>query len=530
MTVFEQHKIIEQALNRALYAMYLRKSRADLDLEAMGEGETLARHRERLYDLAAKHGIHPDQIVVYQEIVSAESIDDRPEMQRLLNDVYAKKYKGVLVVEVERLARGNTKDQGEVSDAFQFSDTKIITPAKVYDPHDEYDQEYFEFGLFMSRREYKTIRRRLVSGKLQSVLEGNYLLPQRIYGFDIVRKSKRDRYLVENKKEADIVRMVFDWAEDSKSMGWIADQLTKMGIPTINGNDEWNRGTIRDMLSNKHYIGMIEWGKMKTVKQFDPETGKTKKARIKAAPDEIVLVKGKHDGIISEEQFEAVQATFAKNYQPPVKLCTDIVNPLSGILECRHCGRKMTMQRYPESDNRTPRIGHPRSMKCKVKSLPVPLVLETFVGALKATIADYELQMQNDNNEDELIKHTAIIEAMEAELAKQEKRKNRLMDEYESEDNPYTRDEFIERKQRYTSVIDNLKKQISEAKANAPKPVEFSEQIVSLHAMIECIQDPNIDAKAKNVFLKRFIETIKYDTIDYGQNKGGKAIMDVYMK
>ena len=143
MTVFEQHNVIEKALpHRDMYAMYLRKSRADIELEALGEGETLTKHKVMLFNLAARHDIHPDQIVIYQEIVSGESLQDRPEALRLLEDVYARKYKGVLVVEVERLARGNTKDQGEVADAFQISDTKIITPVKVYDPNDEFDREY----------------------------------------------------------------------------------------------------------------------------------------------------------------------------------------------------------------------------------------------------------------------------------------------------------------------------------------------------------------------------------------------------
>ena len=531
MTVFEQHNAIETALHKDMYAMYLRKSRADLELEAMGEGETLAKHKAMLFKLAAKYDIHPDQIVIYQEIVSGESLQDRPEALRLLDDVYARKYKGVLVVEVERLARGNTKDQGEVADAFTFSNTHIITPSKVYNPDDEFDQEYFEFGLFMSRREYKTIRRRLVSGKLQSVLEGNYLLPQRVYGFNIVRKSKRDRYLVENKEEAEIVRMIFDWfSKYNRSTGWIANQLTHMGIPTINGNTEWNRGTIRDMLSNKHYIGLIEWGKMKTIKQFDPQTGKTKKARVKTPPDEIIIAKGKHKGIISEEQFNQVQSMLNRNTQAPVKLCTDIVNPLSGLLECCNCGKKMTMQRFPEKDGRQPRIAHPRSVQCKQKSLPLSYVLERLVRYLKKYIADCEIKMQNDGNKEEIAKHQEVIRAMEAELAKQEKRKNKLMDEYESDESPYTRDEFIERKQKYNTVIENLKQQISDAKANAPVPVDYEEQIVMLHTIIDCIQNPEIDAKAKNVFLKKFIDVIKYDTLDYGMNKGGEALMDIYLK
>lgn len=72
---------IEKIMNDALkeymedqYAMYLRKSRADLEMEALGEGETLARHKKMLDALAEKKGIHPNQITVYKELVSGDSI------------------------------------------------------------------------------------------------------------------------------------------------------------------------------------------------------------------------------------------------------------------------------------------------------------------------------------------------------------------------------------------------------------------------------------------------------------------------
>ena len=59
MTVFEQNNAIEAALpHKEMYAMYLRKSRADIELEALGEGETLAKHKIMLFNLAAKHDIY----------------------------------------------------------------------------------------------------------------------------------------------------------------------------------------------------------------------------------------------------------------------------------------------------------------------------------------------------------------------------------------------------------------------------------------------------------------------------------------
>lgn len=362
-------QIIEEACNqyeKDQYAMYLRKSRTDLEMEALGEGETLARHLHMLEALAEKHGISMNQITIYKELVSGDSISERPEMQRLLADVHAKKYKGCFVIEVERLARGNTSDQGEVSDAFQISSTHIITPAKVYDPNNEFDQEYFEFGLFMSRREYKTIKRRMEAGKLQSVKEGNYILPQRVYGYDIVRLSKKERILVERPDEGKIVRMVFDWfTEEGKSTGWIAAQLTKMGIPTMRNRPEWNRGTINDILLNAHHMGKVVWGKQTVKKVYDENIGKLVKKRL---PGKVQMYEGKHTGIISEEQFQKAQAIY-ESRKPKVKRDLEVVNPYSGLLFCSDCCGAMT---YSDSGkapsvnyNVAPRFIHPRREKCK---------------------------------------------------------------------------------------------------------------------------------------------------------------------
>ena len=154
---------MESELNGLCAALYLRKSRADREAEARGERETLKRHKKILLEYAYKNHIKIG--ATYEEVRSGESIEARPEMQRLLKDVEAGKWQAVLVVEVERLARGNTKDQGIVAEAFQYSNTLIVTPMKTYHPNNECDEEYFEFGLFMSRREYKVINRRLQARK-----------------------------------------------------------------------------------------------------------------------------------------------------------------------------------------------------------------------------------------------------------------------------------------------------------------------------------------------------------------------------
>lgn len=73
------------------YAIYLRKSRADMEAELKGEGETLARHEHILLDLANSKNLKIGKI--YREIVSGETIEARPEMKKLLTDVKMEKWK-----------------------------------------------------------------------------------------------------------------------------------------------------------------------------------------------------------------------------------------------------------------------------------------------------------------------------------------------------------------------------------------------------------------------------------------------------
>ena len=99
-----------------LYCAYLRKSRRDEELEALGQGETLARHEAQLNALADRLGIRVTRW--YREIVSGDTIAERPEIRQLLSDLNAGVWAGVLVMDVDRLARGDSIDQGVIMQTF----------------------------------------------------------------------------------------------------------------------------------------------------------------------------------------------------------------------------------------------------------------------------------------------------------------------------------------------------------------------------------------------------------------------------
>lgn len=294
-------------MNLENVCLYLRKSRADREAEARGEGETLARHERILLDLAKSRGYNVGAI--YKEIVSGETISARPVMQQVLHEVEAGMWDGVLVVEVERLARGDTIDQGTVSRAFQYSDTKIITPSKTYDPNNEFDEEYFEFGLFMSRREYKTIKRRLNAGRISSVKEGKYCGNKPPYGYERVKLSGEKGYTLQPiPAQADIVRMIFSWysGADGNQIGVakIVRKLNDMGVKSALGKD-WTPVSVQSILVNPVYTGMIRWNGRKTVKSI--QNGAVIRSRPRAKADDVLLFPGRHPAIISKDMYDTVQ-------------------------------------------------------------------------------------------------------------------------------------------------------------------------------------------------------------------------------
>lgn len=169
---YSKVKMLDEVIE---YAIYLRKSRADIELEKYSKTDTLNRHRVILLNLAKAMGIDKEKIDIYEEVVSGETIKEREKMQELLDNVEMKKYKAVFVVEVSRLSRGDKIDQGEITKILKYTNTLVVTPDKTYDLSNEKDEELFEDELTNSSKELKVTKKRLNRGRNSSVLEGKYV-------------------------------------------------------------------------------------------------------------------------------------------------------------------------------------------------------------------------------------------------------------------------------------------------------------------------------------------------------------------
>lgn len=379
------------------YYLYLRKSRADQEAELHGEGETLARHEKILLALAKQ--LNCNITGIYKEVVSGETISSRPEIQKLLSDVEKGFCTGVFVMEVERLARGDTIDQGIISQTFKYSKTKIITPSKTYDPENEFDEEYFEFGLFMSRREYKTINRRIQTGRLASVKEGKYISSIAPYGYDRIKLTGEKGYSLKPNSQAYVIRLIFELyvkglLDDNGTymrlgMTRIANHLDQLHIKPLL-KETWSRSSISDILKNPVYIGKICWQKRKEIRQV--KNGTVIKTR--PAAQSYLIVDGLHEPILEKDIFYEAQKLMEKRRSAPVKPNLKLQNPLAGLVYCGKCGNLMT-RLGPNKRNVYASLTC-QNGSCDNISCPLFLIEQKTLIALESWLHDYEIPLKTD--------------------------------------------------------------------------------------------------------------------------------------
>ncbi len=519
-----------QNLLNGRYCAYIRKSRVDMEAELRGEGETLARHENALKELAIK--MHINLCAMYKEIVSGETISSRPVMQQLLSEVEQGKWAGVLVMEVERLARGDTIDQGLVSQCFKYSNTKIITPLKTYDPSNEFDEEYFEFGLFMSRREYKTINRRLQRGREASAREGKFVGSIAPYGYRKVKISNDKGYTLEIiPEDAKVIKMIFklytEGAPDENGihsplgMQAVARKLNEMHIPPVR-HEYWQKETIKDILTNPTYCGKIRWGYRKKVNKT--QNGERVTSRPINYNDDCILVKGLHEAIISEETFAKAQKTLSDKPAMPIGYKNELKGSLASLIICEKCGRKMVFRKSYSDNKKDYLVCHAKT--CDNVSAPYDLVEERVLASLQTLLYKYELEEQSLNNhsDDYLEDLNETLTRIESNIITNKKQLEKAQELLEKD--IYTIED-------YTQRAATLKEKISAAQADYEK-IKSEASVVSDRNAKRKILIPKIKnilsaydslrtPLEKNTMLKEVITKAVYLKTTHGGFRGNSA-------
>lgn len=486
---------------------YLRKSRSDDPLLTVEE--VLSKHEAMLDEWAEQYlgAVVPEENK-YREVVSGETIAERPEINRVLRLIESPRYKAVAVVEPQRLTRGDLEDIGRLMKLLKHTNTLVITPQRIYDLRDEYDWDAFERELKRGNDYLEYTKKILNRGRLLSVSQGNYVGNTAPYGYDktFVTEGKRKcPILVPNKEEADVVRMMFDLYVN-KDMGCtnICKKFDAMGIKPPKG-EYWSANAVTKMLQNIHYIGKVKWNHRKTMTIV--EEGEFKKTRPVAKVGEYLIYDGKHEAIIPEELFNAAQAKKGKNTRQ--KPNTKIRNPFAGLLWCK-CGRAMSLRTYKNRDA-APRLLCDGQTHCRTGSCLYTEIEDRVKVILSDCIKDFEVRLKN-NEGDSVKLHMRLIKNLET---KQKELEEKELAQWEAQADPdpakrMPQHIFQQLNEKLLKEKEDVRQALCRAYESMPEPVNYEEKIAQFTEALNALNSHDVDAETKNRLLKACIDRIEY--------------------
>lgn len=491
---------------------YGRKSRADDPL--LSVEEVLDKHDKIIEEYAMKYlgGPIPNENK-YREVGSAESLDSRPEILRVLKAVESPAIKAVAVVEVQRLSRGDLEDAGKLIRILRYTNTYVITPMKIYDLRDDYDRDAFERELKRGNEYLEYFKKIQARGRLASVKEGNYIGSVAPYGFErttIQEGNKTCHTLKEKKDEADVVRMVFNWyCNEDIGVTAICRRLEELNIKTKSGGKYWRSHIIFSMLENVHYIGCVRWNWRKTIKIIEDQ--EIRKLRPKAKVDEYLIFEGKHDGLISEELFNKAAEIRGKRHRTKQDLT--LKNPFSGIMYCK-CGAKIGYNTYNKNgvEFAPPKLVCNNQVHCKSGSADFNEIYKDVCNTILDCIKDFELRIRN-NQDDSFKLHKDLVIRLERKLKDlEEKEIIQWEAQYDPDPNVRLPQHVFKRlNEKLLTEKEEVQKALAKAKGSMPKQIDYKEELLKFKDALEALENPNIDAKVKNQFLKNIIDKIEYE-------------------
>lgn len=479
--------------------MYLRKSRTDNQFESVDE--VVARHEKILQDFCMR--VFGEPITnIYKEVVSGETINERPMMLHLLNEVENGNVDAVVVVEPQRLSRGSFGDIDRIVNTFKYTHTKIITPTKTYDLNNKFDRKYFEQELLRGNDYLEYVKEILVRGRRQSVEEGLYIGSIPPYGYDKKKLAKKGFTLVPN-ADAENVKYIFEQFIGGLGTTNLAKHLIEIGMKSQTGK-QWTPAMTRNILMSRIYIGYVSYGRRETKKTM--RNAEIVKSRPVNA--DYIEAKGLHEPIITQEMFDKAQELLKSAPAKNIRGDKSIKNPLAGLVKCKYCGNNMFRRPY---DKRNIPTLICKTIGCKCVSTDLDLVELRVIELLHQELSDYKYFIENYEKENKSNAKTyeRQIKKIDKELtALQADLQNALIN-YNR--NKITEDEYIFLRNYTLNEETRLKgqKQAIESKMQTEELENRKKAVPILEKCIEEYYTLSIEDRHK--VLKTIIDKIIYD-------------------
>ena len=272
---------------------------------------------------------------------------DRPEFQRMLEDIKNKKIDVIIIKDLSRLGRNYIETGNFVEVVFPAMGVSVISVDENYemDSLDYYGSDYVPLKNLFNDMYAKDISKKVRSSLIVKKHNGEFVGKLAPYGYIKDPKDKH-KFLID-KNVSHIIKKIFDMILDGKSRKEVADFLNQNDILTpseylnINTNKDvtvmkkWNSEMVNSILRNENYTGTLFQGKKR---KLNYRVNK----KINIDKDNWIVTKNHHEAIISKEKFDKVQ-DILNNYATRTNR-TGNFEILSGFIRCNDCKDQMILK------------------------------------------------------------------------------------------------------------------------------------------------------------------------------------------
>lgn len=229
------------------------------------------------------------------EGITGTSAKKRPQFMKMLDDAQSGEFQLILTREVSRFAR-NTVDTLQYTRLLKAMGVEVFFINDNIRTFDGDGELRLTIMATLAQDESRKTSIRVKSGQQTSMENGTFYGNGNILGYD-----RNGKELVINPEQARTVRKIYDWYLDGFGVRKIKYELEKEGILTSTGKTRWYESNISKILKNPFYAGIIEYHK-----QFTPDFLEQKKIN-NFGEIERLRVKGRHEPIVTEDEFNRVQ-------------------------------------------------------------------------------------------------------------------------------------------------------------------------------------------------------------------------------
>ena len=321
-------------------AAYLRLSKEEFSNEK--ESNSITNQKLIIYNYLKEHKEYKLTGYYIDDGYSGTNFD-RPEFQRMLEDIKNKKINVIIIKDLSRLGRNYIETGNFIEVIFPAMGVSVISVDEncEIDSSDYYSDDYLPLKNLFNDTYAKDISKKVRSSLIVKKYNGEFVGKLAPYGYIKDPKDKH-KFLID-KNLSHIIKKIFNMILNGKSRREVAaflndnDILTPSEYLKINTYKDttimkkWNPEMVNSILRNENYTGTLFQGKKRKLNYRIDK-------KIKLDKENWIVTENHHEAIVSKEDFDKVQDILDRKSKVNKDGSIDI---LSGILKCKCCGSNM---------------------------------------------------------------------------------------------------------------------------------------------------------------------------------------------